>query len=135
MAVMPAVMGGASLPLDLGRATRCFTPAQRLAIAARDKGCARCGEAVSRCDVHHIQFWSRQGKSDINNGVLLCVPCHHRLHDYGWEIRIVDGRVWFIPPASTDPARRWLPAYATPLATPPAAGAPPQVRRPATASV
>lgn len=126
MAIMPAVMGGLGLPLDLGRATRCFTPAQRIAIAMRDKGCARCGEAVARCDVHHIVFWSHRGRSDIGNGVLLCVGCHHRLHDYGWEIEVVDGHVWFLPPSSTDRAREWIPAIATPLgALPP--GARPQL--------
>ena len=63
LAIMPAVMGGGSLPMDLGRATRCFTPAQRIAIALRDKGCAKCGAAVNRCDVHHIRFWSLDGLS------------------------------------------------------------------------
>lgn len=125
MAVMPAVMGGASLPLDLGRATRCFTPAQRMAIAVRDKGCARCGEIVARCDVHHITFWSMEGRSDIDNGVLLCVGCHHRLHDFGWEIRVHEGHVWFKPPATVDPEREWVPAFATPVdASPPLASRP-----------
>ncbi len=125
MAVMPAVMGGAGLPLDLGRATRCFTPAQRIAIAIRDKGCARCGEIVARCDVHHITFWSMEGRSDIDNGVLLCVGCHHRLHDFGWEIRVHEGHVWFKPPATVDPEREWVPAFATPVdASPPLASRP-----------
>lgn len=114
-AIIPAVMGGGSLPLDLGRATRLFTPAQRIAIALRDCGCARCGAPVARCDVHHIRFWSHEGPSDIDNGVLLCVGCHHRLHDYGWEIDIVDGEVWFIPPASVDTERERIPACATRL--------------------
>ena len=129
IAVMPAVMGGSSLPLDLGRATRCFTPAQKIAIALRDKGCARCGEPVNRCDVHHITFWSHDGTSDIANGVLLCVPCHHRLHDHGWEIRVIDGQVWFKPPASTDPNREWIPAIATPLNAAPPNATPPLARR------
>ena len=130
MAVMPAVMGGRGLPLDLGRATRCFTAAQRIAIALRDKGCARCGQAVNRCDVHHIKFWSHDGRSDIANGVLLCVGCHHRLHDFGWEIEVVDGHVWFQPPVTSDPAREWVPAVATPVGAPP-----PRARRPVPASV
>ena len=118
LAIMPAIMGGGSLPLDLGRATRCFTPAQRLAIALRDKGCAKCGAPVTRCDVHHINFWSLKGLSNIDNGVLLCVPCHHRLHDYGWGIEIIDGDVWFIPPATTDPNQQPIPSCATKLKHP-----------------
>ncbi len=56
-----------------------------------------------------------EGLSDINNGVLLCVPCHHRLHDYGWIIEVVDGEVWFIPPATTDPNRERIPSCSTRL--------------------
>ncbi len=112
--ILPAVMGGASLALDLGRAARLFTRAQRLAIAERDGGCAKCGAPVARCDVHHIRWWSRGGRSDIANGVLLCVGCHQRLHDHGWEVEINRrGHVEFIPPPSVDPQRRRQPASPT----------------------
>lgn len=103
--VVPAVMGGDSLPLDVGRARRLFTRTQRLALAERDGGCAKCGAPVARCDVHHIRWWSHGGRSDLDNGVLLCVGCHHRLHDCGWGIEVRDGVVWFIPPATVDPHR------------------------------
>lgn len=108
--VLPVVMGGAPLPLDLGRHRRLFTRAQRLALAERDGGCAKCGAPVARCDVHHIRWWSSGGGTDLANGVLLCVGCHHRLHDFGWDIRVQNGRVWFIPPVSADPERRPQPA-------------------------
>lgn len=108
--VLPVVMGGESLPLDLGRGRRLFTRAQRLALAERDGGCAKCGAPVARCDVHHIRWWSRGGGSDLDNGVLLCVGCHHRLHDFGWDIRIRDGEVWFIPPPAVDPERKPQPS-------------------------
>jgi hypothetical protein len=109
--VIPQVMGGASLPLDVGRARRLFSPVQRLAIAERDGGCAKCGAPVARCDVHHIRWWSRGGGTDVGNGVLLCVGCHHRLHDHGWDVHVDrEGLVWFIPPASVDPHRRRQPA-------------------------
>jgi 5-methylcytosine-specific restriction protein A len=60
--------------------------------------------------VHHIRWWERdRGPTDLDNGVLLCTGCHHRIHDDGWEIR-VDGAgreatVWLIPPPWIDPAR------------------------------
>ncbi|MGC4173936.1 DUF222 domain-containing protein [Demequina sp.] len=111
--VVPAVTGKGGLALFLGDATRFFTPAQKLAIALRDKGCARCGAPVSHCDVHHIKFWSNDGPTDVDNGVLLCSVCHHRLHDFGWEIEIIAGEVWFIPPASVDPKRQRIPACST----------------------
>jgi 5-methylcytosine-specific restriction protein A len=111
--VAPALTGDAGMALFLGRATRFFTPAQKRAIALRDQGCAKCGAPVAHCDVHHIQFWSQGGPTDIDNGVLLCSGCHHRLHDFTWQIEIIDGEVWFIPPAPVDPRRRRQPACAT----------------------
>ena len=36
--ILPMVCGGDSLPMDLGRAVRFFTPAQRLALIERDGG-------------------------------------------------------------------------------------------------
>ena len=108
-----AVMGANGLPLFLGRSQRYFSPSQRLAIALRDKGCAKCGAPVARCHVHHISFWSNDGPTDIDNGVLLCSGCHHRLHDFGWDIEIIAGEVWFVPPAQRDPQRRRIPACST----------------------
>lgn len=115
--ILPAVMGGQSVPVDFGRARRLFTPTQRLAIAERDRGCAKCGAPVAYCDVHHIEEWSLGGRTDRDNAVLLCVGCHHRIHDYGWGIEIEGDAVWFIPPASVDPQRRRQPSCATRLAT------------------
>lgn len=111
--VAPAVTDKGGLALFVGRASRFFTPAQKLAIALRDKGCARCGAPVSHCDVHHITFWSHNGRTDIDNGVLLCSRCHHQLHDFGWEIEIIAGEVWFTPPATYDSRRQRMPAFAT----------------------
>lgn len=45
--LIPAVLGGDSLPLDLGRAARLFTKAQRLALGERDGGCASCGQNIA----------------------------------------------------------------------------------------
>ena len=40
MTLLPPVLGGApSQPLDVGRASRVITPAQRSALAVRDGGC------------------------------------------------------------------------------------------------
>ncbi len=104
--VIPLVMGGPSEPLDVGRARRLFTRAQRLALVERDGGCAWCHSPPSYCEAHHIRWWGRDtGRSDLANGVLLCTSCHHRLHNTGWEVVARDGRVWFVPPASVDPDR------------------------------
>jgi hypothetical protein len=54
--IIPIVLNGDSVPLDLGRAHRLVKPDQRKALTARDKGCAfpDCTNPASWCDAHHI---------------------------------------------------------------------------------
>ena len=109
--VIAWVLGGESRILDWSREKRLFTKAQRLALVERDGGCAMCGCDPGLTRVHHVRWWHRdQGPTDIDNGVLLCDSCHHRIHEDGWEIRIegvgVRALVWFIPPPQVDPTRR-----------------------------
>ncbi|RZS64833.1 HNH endonuclease [Agromyces ramosus] len=102
--VIPAVLGGQSLPLDLGRAARLFSRAQRIALGERDGGCASCGQNIAYVEAHHIDWWERDaGPTDLANGVLLCSFCHHAAHREGWGIRATAGSVWFIPPPHIDP--------------------------------
>jgi hypothetical protein len=102
--LIPAVLGGESLPLDLGRAARLFTKPQRLALGERDGGCASCGQNIGYVEAHHIHWWDRDtGPTDLANGVLLCSFCHHLIHRDGWIIRAGPNEVWFIPPPHIDP--------------------------------
>lgn len=108
--VIPWVMGSDGEILDWGRARRLFSPAQKLALAERDGGCSSCGAPTTWTHVHHIRWWERdRGPTDLDNGILLCAACHHRIHDDGWEIRVdgtgVRAQVWFIPPPWIDPSR------------------------------
>ncbi|WP_156163687.1 HNH endonuclease, partial [Demequina subtropica] len=103
--MLPVMLGTGSQALDVGYALRFFTPAQRIALAERDGGCAFCHVPVSFCDAHHIVEVSRGGRTDLSNGVLLCTRCHHRIHDEHWQVRATATEVWFIPPANVDPTR------------------------------
>lgn len=108
--IIPCILGTGSEILDWGREKRLFTRAQRLALVERDGGCAMCGVSPGLTRAHHLRWWWRDhGPTDLDNGVLLCESCHHRIHDNGWEIRIdgtgIRARVWFIPPPHVDPAR------------------------------
>ena len=108
--VIPCVLATDSEILDYGRRLRFFTTAQRLALAERDGGCAMCGLPPSMTRAHHIRWWRRDaGPTNLENGILLCESCHHRIHDNAWEIRIEGkgrrSRVWFIPPLHVDPLR------------------------------
>lgn len=107
--IIPMVLGGASQVLDLGREARLFTKAQKLALIERDGGCAKCGAPPSWCDAHHIRSWADGGATDLTNGVMLCVRCHHDVHRQHWGIRATEIEVWFTPPASIDPQRRPCP--------------------------
>ena len=85
--VLPAIFRGASQPLDLGRARRIASPAQRIALVARDRKCIGCGASASWCQAHHIIPWQPGGPTDLDNLCLLCSRCHHKVHDNGWRVR------------------------------------------------
>jgi hypothetical protein len=81
--IVPVVLDGRGQPLHLGRARRLFASAQRLAMGIRDRGCrARgCTIPASWCEAHHLEPWSRGGRTDLDDGALLCSWHHHRAHD------------------------------------------------------
>lgn len=68
-ALIPATLGGESLPLDIGFEDRLFTPAQRIALAERDGGCSWCHAPPSFCEAHHIRWWVEDnGRTDLHKG-------------------------------------------------------------------
>ncbi len=85
--VLPAIFRGSSQPLDLGRARRIASPAQRIALVARDRKCIGCGASANWCQAHHIIPWQPGGPTDLDNLCLLCSRCHHKVHHNGWQVR------------------------------------------------
>lgn len=82
--IFPVVLGGRSEILDLGRSARLYNPAQRKALALRDKRCRAqgCSIPATWCEAHHFGTpWSRGGRTDIADGKLFCSWHHHRAHD------------------------------------------------------
>lgn len=82
--LIPAVLGGDSEILDLGRTQRLFNRAQRKAMALRDQQCRAdgCTIPATWCEAHHFkQPWSQGGKTNLADGKLLCSFHHHRAHD------------------------------------------------------
>ncbi|MBN9100982.1 MAG: DUF222 domain-containing protein [Pseudonocardia sp.] len=104
--VVPIVMNGRGQPLDVGRLTRVVPEGIRRAVAARDRGCARCGRPPSWCEIHHVLPWENDGETSVENCVMLCRVCHRLMHHSEWQVRITDGRPEFIPPGWIDPDRR-----------------------------
>ena len=85
--VLPAVLDGTSLPLDLGRTKRFFTEAQRVALATTYDRCAaeHCDRPYAWTDLHHEDPWARDGRTDLHLAVPLCGPDHQRAHDPRFE--------------------------------------------------
>jgi hypothetical protein len=107
--MLPAVFGGESLPLDVGRSKRLFTRHQRRALEHRDRGCIfpGCDRPPSWCVAHHArERWADGSATDLDDGVLMC-PHHHRvLHDDGWDVRFApDGIPELVPPPRLDLTR------------------------------
>ncbi len=98
-------------PLDVGHEQRLFNRAQRRALAARDGGCRwpGCDRPPAFTEAHHIQHWKRDhGRTDIDQGILLCHSHHMLLHNRGWQIFENTGRYWLRPPATIDPGQRLI---------------------------
>ena len=101
--VLPAVFRGVSQPLDLGRSRRIASPAQRVALVARDKACVGCGATANWCQAHHVVPWAVQGDTDLDDMCLLCSRCHHKVHDDRWQVRKTPtGRYHLKPPLKHD---------------------------------
>ena len=82
------VLGPGSVVLDLGRARRTFTRAQRRGLDARDGGCRRpgCNAPPQLSQGHHLIHWMRGGATSVSNGLLLCWACHDWVHAYDISI-------------------------------------------------
>ncbi|WP_204032872.1 HNH endonuclease signature motif containing protein, partial [Micromonospora qiuiae] len=109
-AVLPAVLGGASQVLDVGRQRRLFTGPLRRALVLRDGGCAfpGCDRPPRWCEGHHVRHWSDGGPTSLANAVLLCRHHHRQVHHHGWQVRLArgDGHPEFVPPRWLDPEHR-----------------------------
>jgi HNH endonuclease len=102
MAQLPPVLGGApSQPLEVGRASRVVTPAQRSALAVRDGGCVfpDCTRPLAWCEGHHLIHWLDGGPTDLANLALVCRAHHRAVHAGGWQLtRGPNGRCTATPP-------------------------------------
>src|SRR5690606_8532801 len=81
--IIPAVLGTDSAVLDVGRASRLFTRAQRKALLLRDETCRAEGCSIpgTWTEAHHLIPWSHGRPTDVDNALLLCRRHRHRAHD------------------------------------------------------
>ena len=81
--ILPAVLGGSSQVLDMGRQERFFTDHQRTALATIYDTCAAddCDRPYSWSELHHEDPWSKGGLTDLDRALPLCGYHHRRIHD------------------------------------------------------
>jgi hypothetical protein len=81
--VTPVVLGGGSLPLDIGRSSRTIPWWIRNLLNLRDKGCVipGCQSRPRYCDAHHVIHWLHGGPTCLENLCLLCARHHTMVHD------------------------------------------------------
>jgi hypothetical protein len=88
--ILPVVLDGRSVPIDVGRSKRLATVHQRRALEAIHPTCAipDCEVIFNHCNVHHIEYWENGGATDLNNMVPLCSRHHHAAHEGGWKLKL-----------------------------------------------
>ena len=86
--LIPMVLNGDGVVIDVGKAKRLATRRQRRAIFAMHETCAapHCGVKVAHCVPHHIDWWEHGGGTDLHNLVPLCSRHHHKVHEGGWTL-------------------------------------------------
>ncbi|MCB9617723.1 MAG: DUF222 domain-containing protein [Sandaracinus sp.] len=89
--------------LDVGRRTRTIPPALSRALDVRDAGRCRFPGCNHRrfLDRHHIEHWSGNGETKLDNLITLC-DAHHRLvHEGGWTVELDEDEARFFRPDGT----------------------------------
>jgi len=86
--------------LALYHTKRLASPAQRIVLYARDRGCTApgCGVKGYYCEVHHVAQWAATHRTDIDELTFACGG-HHPLAEKGWTTRKdARGNTQWIPP-------------------------------------
>lgn len=82
--IIPVVLGGDGMPLDVGRAHRLATESQRAALRSIYRTCAvdTCDVPFDACEIHHLVEWSEHdGETNLEDLIPLCQHDHHEVHE------------------------------------------------------
>ncbi|ORA17624.1 hypothetical protein BST12_19350, partial [Mycobacterium angelicum] len=91
-------------PLALYHTKRLASPAQRIVLYAKERGCSApgCDTPGYYCEVHHCIPYAQCGSTDIDQLTFACGG-HHPLAEKGWTTRKnAKGETQWIPPAHLD---------------------------------
>ncbi len=115
LAVFDKATGSA---LDLFRARRTASPAQRIMLIARDGGCTKpcCTVGAYGSQVHHAAAdWADDGNTNVNEMALACGPDNRSVDKDGWTTTInTRGDVEWHPPPQLDTGQTRINYYHRP---------------------
>ncbi|QFG68067.1 HNH endonuclease signature motif containing protein [Ornithinimicrobium pratense] len=97
--ITPVWVGPGNEPLALGHTARCASPGQFKALVVRDEHCTfpGCSRPPQWCDVHHLTWWSRGGRTDVDQMALLCEQHHTHVHLHDISGEVAGGHVvWHV---------------------------------------
>ncbi|MFC7496188.1 MULTISPECIES: HNH endonuclease signature motif containing protein [unclassified Nocardioides] len=90
--IIPVVLGGDSVPLDLGRKRRTFSDQQRLAMFVQYRGCAaEACDHTTGLHAHHTTPWAHGGRTDLKDGRPLCAYHHGLAHHPDYQTTHLPG--------------------------------------------
>jgi hypothetical protein len=87
--IIPVVLNGDGVPLDVGRSRRLATDDQRRALRAmyRTCGIGDCDVPFDRCEIHHLDEWdAHHGETNLDRLIPACSRHHHLAHEGGWRL-------------------------------------------------
>jgi hypothetical protein len=90
--------------LALYHTKRLASPAQRIVLYAKDRGCTKpgCDAPAYHSQVHHVRGWAATRRTDIDDLTLACGP-DNRLAENVWTTRTnARGETEWIPPPHLD---------------------------------
>lgn len=89
--IIPVVLNGDGVPLDVGRSQRLATDDQRRALRSmyRTCGIGTCDVPFDRCEIHHLDEWdAHHGETNLDRLVPACSRHHHLAHEGGWCLEL-----------------------------------------------
>jgi hypothetical protein len=98
--VQAVIENGVGHPVGVGRMARGPSAWMLRQLRYRDSECRFHGCGARRfTQAHHIVWWEKGGRTDLDNLLLLCTFHHRLVHEHGWTVsRAEDGTVgWFHP--------------------------------------
>ena len=88
-------------PLSIGRKSRIVPKGIERAVRARDNDCCKFPGCHNRrfLQCHHVEHWSNNGETSVENLMLLCTKHHALLHEGGFRIETdFQGNWYFVRP-------------------------------------